>query len=82
MDTAIEARGLASFVQTMREEAADEKLYRFWLHKVMDGSSFKEWRRKALYSAKNANMTAREQQDIVSQTRDILRGFDPEGVSG
>ena len=80
MDTAIEARGLALFVRTVQREISDERLYNLWLHKVFDGTSYNEYRRKSYSSARNASMTDREQAGIISESLDILDGFDPEGV--
>lgn len=82
MDAAIEARGLALFVRTLQEQISDERLREIWLHKVQDGSSYGAFKRKVLFTAKNANMTEREQEGIVAQSLDILSEFDPEkGVS-
>lgn len=79
MDAAITARGLARLMRTVQEERAEERLYGLWLHKVHDGSSYNEYRRRVEYSARNATMTDEQQARVIGRTKDILSRFDPEG---
>lgn len=79
MDAAITARGLARLMRTVQEERAEERLYGLWLHKVHDGSSYNQYRRRVEYGARNAAMTSAEQERVIGRTMDILKRFDPEG---
>lgn len=81
MDTAISARGLAPFIFEMQRKAAEEKLYSVWLHKSY-GESYEAFRRRAIETSRNANMTPRQQKRIIDESFAILDNFDPEGVSG
>lgn len=81
MDAAISARGLALFVREMRTKEAEDRLYELWLHKVFDGTSYAEYRRKVVSINRNANMGDGRKRSLMADTMRILDGFNPEGVS-
>lgn len=79
MDTAIQSRGLALFVRTVQAQQNEERMFDIWLHKVFDGSSFADYKKKVRNVTSNALMGEREQRRIIESSLDILKDFNPEG---
>lgn len=81
MDTAIESRGLSLFIKTIQAQQNEEKMFDIWLHKVFDGSSFADYKKKVRNVTTNALMGEGQQKKIVQKSFEILKDFDPEGVT-
>lgn len=64
---------------TIAEERAHEKRWEYYLHRVYD-ITFEEYVRRCERSqAQNCGMTTKEIGGVVSDSRNILKGFVPEG---
>lgn len=77
MDLMIGCGRFADFVKESTERLLDEKLFQTWLHKVFDGRSFARYKAD-VYRPAQPRMSDKRVADIVSDSLDILEGFNPE----
>lgn len=81
MDAAISTGSFNEFVRMVWRKQQSDELFEVWLHKVYDGSTFDQFKRKVL-APQQHRMTKRQIEATVKESFAILEGFKPpEGVS-
>lgn len=65
----------SKFVESLVEFDEDDKKWEYYIHRVVDGQSFKDWK-ESIYSH-DKSVSANDIETTVKDSLGILNGFNP-----
>jgi len=68
---------IIGFYTAVNKEKSEKLEWEFFLHKVYD-KSFNEFREENKTTSENQNMSSQTIEDIINQSKNIMRNFNPE----
>ena len=66
------------FCETVHEEENERTSWEFFLHKVFDDRSYKDFKTELKNNEEHQNLSARTVETTIKHTMDILNSFNPE----